>query len=123
MRAIRVMTVDDCAVTRSVLKQLLDREVDVSVVAEAGSYEEASASLDEMDIDVITLDLNLPGVTGLDMIERFRTVVRGIVVLSGDSSDYPRALELGAVACLDKNRIMYERLRLVRSIHEAACFH
>jgi two-component system, chemotaxis family, protein-glutamate methylesterase/glutaminase len=120
MHAIQVMTVDDCAVARHVVKLLLDDQADVEVVAEAASFEEACATLLSRRIDVITLDLNLPGESGLSLIDRLMPSVRGIIVISGNSEQHAEAMKMGAVACLEKSRIMDEKMRLVRSIHKAA---
>ncbi|QUT04877.1 response regulator [Sphingobium phenoxybenzoativorans] len=114
------MTVDDCAVARHMVKLLLADQRGMEVVAEAASFEEASATLAGKQIDVITLDLNLPDAAGLPLIEKFTSAVRGIVVISGNAEQHADALKLGAVACLEKSRIVDEKARLVRSIHQAA---
>lgn len=123
MRSIRVMTVDDCAVARHIVKLLLAGQRGMEVVAEAASFEEACATLGGKQIDVITLDLNLPDAAGLPLIEKFRSAVRGIVVVSGNAEDHAEALKLGAVACLEKSRLVGEKMQLVRSIQEAAAPH
>jgi two-component system response regulator DesR len=119
MRPIRVMIIDDCAVARHMVKLLLDDQRDLEVIAEAASFEEARALLVGSGIDVIILDLNLPDAAGLCLVERFRPIVGGIVVVSGNAEQHADALKLGAVACLEKSRIVNEKARLVRSIHEA----
>lgn len=114
------MTVDDCAVARHVVKLLLDDQRDVEVIAEAASFNEARAMLAERPVDVITLDLNLPGESGLSIIERLRSSVRGIIIISGNSDQHAEALKMGAVACMEKSTILEEKARLVQSIHRAA---
>jgi two-component system chemotaxis response regulator CheB len=114
------MTVDDCAVARHVVKLLLDDQRDVEVIAEAASFNEARAMLADRPVDVITLDLNLPGETGLSVMERLRSSVRGIIIISGNNSQHAEALRRGAVACMEKSTILAEKMKLVQSIHRAA---
>ncbi|HEX7783149.1 MAG TPA: response regulator [Sphingobium sp.] len=114
------MTVDDCAVARHVVKLLLNDQRDVEVIAEAASLEEACAILIRRPIDVITLDLNMPGQSGLSLIARLKPSVRGIVIISGNSCQHAEALSMGAVACMEKSNIMDDRAMLVQSIHRAA---
>jgi len=62
---IRVMIVDDSVVARAVLSRVLADHDDIEVVAQAGSADSARRILDEKKVDIILLDLEMPGVCGL----------------------------------------------------------
>ncbi|WP_238473410.1 response regulator [Desulforamulus profundi] len=66
MEKIKIMLIEDHNVFREGLKKLLELEDNMTVVAEAGSCEEALAKLSG-DIDVILLDIGLPDGDGLDL--------------------------------------------------------
>jgi two-component system, chemotaxis family, protein-glutamate methylesterase/glutaminase len=73
-RRIRVLIVDDSVVARAVLARLLSEHDDIDVVAAAGSAHAAHQILAEKAVDIILLDLEMPGVNGLaalpELIER-----------------------------------------------------
>jgi DNA-binding NarL/FixJ family response regulator len=120
MGAIQVMTVDDCAVTRHVMRLLLAPEIDMEIVAEAASLYEAMMELEAHRIDVVILDLNLPDVSGPALIERLQDRVSGIILISANARDLASAMEVGHVAGIEKSRILGDRAILISAIHEAA---
>ena len=72
--SIKVFIVDDHALVRTGFKLILGREVDMEVVGEAESGEEALPLIRKLKPDVVLCDLHLPGISGLEVTER---VVRG----------------------------------------------
>ena len=72
--SIKVLIVDDHALVRTGFKLILGREVDIEVVGEAESGEEALPQIRRLKPDVVLCDLHLPGISGLEVTER---VVRG----------------------------------------------
>lgn len=71
---IRVLIADDQAMVRGALAALLSLEDDIDVVAEASNGEEALAIARTTDIDVALVDIEMPG---LDGIETTAAIVRG----------------------------------------------
>lgn len=69
---IRVLLVDDHAMFREGLKQILAKHADMSVGGEAGNGEEAIGKIRESDFDVILLDISLPGQGGLDVLNQIK---------------------------------------------------
>lgn len=67
---IRIFLVDDHAVVREGYRRLLERRPDLRVEAEAGSAEAALQRLRELSFDVIVLDLSLPNMGGIELIQR-----------------------------------------------------
>lgn len=82
----RVLVVDDSRTFRKVLRLILSRSPDVTVVGEAESAEEALALLSELSPDVVTLDIEMPGMGGLLLAERIRKEFSArILVVSGQT--------------------------------------
>ena len=67
---VRVMLVDDHAVVRMGFKLLLEGAEDISVVAEAESGEEALKTFQAHAPDVLVMDISMPGIGGLETIDR-----------------------------------------------------
>jgi DNA-binding NarL/FixJ family response regulator len=89
--AIRVLLADDHSVFRSGVRALLDREHGITVVAEAGSGHEALKMLMEHEVDVLLLDLSMPGgISGPQIAEAALAdhPALGIVVLSMHEDEY-----------------------------------
>jgi two-component system response regulator NreC len=61
---IRILIADDHAVFRSGLKELLQKEADMEVVGETGDGFETIRAVEETDIDVLILDITMPGLSG-----------------------------------------------------------
>src|SRR5687768_9032165 len=70
---IRVMIVDDHAILRAGVREMLAEEQDLQVVAEAGSAEDATAQLrNGLQVDVVVLDITLPGQSGIDLLKQLK---------------------------------------------------
>ncbi|MGH7811005.1 MAG: response regulator, partial [Candidatus Binatia bacterium] len=63
---IRVMITDDHPVLRRGIKDILEEEADIEVVAEAGNGQELLQKIAQVSCDVVLLDINMPGRDGLD---------------------------------------------------------
>ena len=105
-RMINVLIVDDHPVVRFGLSAIISLQPDMVVVGEAGSGEEACALCGEHPADVVLMDLRLPGVSGVQAIQRIRAAnpeIRFIVLTTYDGDeDIQRALDAGAQAYLLK---------------------
>ena len=82
---IKVGIVDDHAIVRSGLRQYLSEHVDLRVVGEASNGREAIDLVRQQDIDVLVMDLSMPGQSGLDALAMLRAKApdMGILILSG----------------------------------------
>jgi DNA-binding NarL/FixJ family response regulator len=96
---LRVVLVDDHPVYREGLAKLL-RECDVDVVAQAGKGEDALALVEETAPDVVVMDLNMPGMSGVDVTRRLieRTPASRVLVVSvsAQEADVTEAILAGA---------------------------
>ncbi|MBW3633592.1 MAG: response regulator transcription factor [Chloroflexi bacterium] len=116
----RVLLVDDHASARQPLAILLDREPDVTVVAQAGSLVEARAALAETAIDIAVVDLGLPDGDGVEFVADLRAANPDAAVLvltsETDRQHLARAVEAGASAVLNKAAALDEILGAVRRL-------
>jgi len=91
---------------RLVLSELIDREPDLKVVAQAGSLGEACYKASSVDCDMVVVDLGLPDGNGADLIAELRELCPGCAVLilsaSLNPSSLARASEAGAEEIMDK---------------------
>lgn len=119
MSPITVMLVDDHALVRSAVRQALTAE-DIQVVGEASTAEEAILLAPQLAPDVLLLDVNLPGTSGLAMLRELapRLPSTKIVMLtvSDDRRDLIEAVRNGAAGYLTKDLSPDALQRAVRGI-------
>ena len=106
--AIRVVIVEDSPTMRAILKTRLEREGDIVVVGAAADAAQGRMLIRELDPDVITLDVEMPGMNGLDFLEKIMALrPTPVIVVSGSTQKgtetTARALALGAVSCYAKS--------------------
>src|SRR5690606_19122369 len=103
---IKVILVDDHALIRRGLRELLAAEDGIAIVGEASDYGSLRALVRETHPDVVLLDINLPGRSGLDALATLNemTPAPGVVMLSQFAVDQYglRALRAGAMGYLNK---------------------
>jgi two-component system response regulator DesR len=97
---IRLLIADDQALVRGALSALLGLEGDIEVVAEVGRGDEVVAAALETRPDVALLDIEMPGIDGLEAASRLRSEVPGCRVLMVTTFGRPgylkRAMQAGA---------------------------
>lgn len=117
----RTLLVDDHPMMRKGVVQLLEFEDDLEVVGEAGSGEEALRLAAELEPDMILLDLNMKGMTGLDTLRAMRENGEDarivVFTVSDDRNDVIYVLRAGADGYLLKDM---EPERLLEHIRQAA---
>lgn len=117
---IRVYIVDDHALVRAGMRMILSAEADIDVIGEAESAETALPQIRALKPDIVLCDLQLPGMSGLELTER---IVRGdsgtrvIVVSVFEDGPLPRRLiDVGASGYVGKGGDPAELLRAVREV-------
>lgn len=120
---LRVMLVDDHAVVRQGYRRLLETEDGVAVVGEHDAAESAYAALQRGDaraVDVLVLDLSMPGSGGLDLLRRLTARWPALGVLVFTMHDHPamvaQALAAGARGYVTKTASPEELVRAVRCV-------
>ena len=107
MNEARVLVVDDSAAMRALFSDILEQSKNVVVVGTAVSAEDARAQIPQLRPNVLTLDVEMPGMSGLEFLEEIMTtnpmpvVMLSSLTQSGTETSL-KAYELGAVECFPK---------------------
>ena len=96
MRPVRILIVDDSAVARKMLNDLLASDPAVVVAGSAGDGRQALARIRELKPDLVTLDVDMPGLDGLDALVEIRKLYRKLPVIM-----FSTLTERGAAVTLD----------------------
>ena len=104
---VRVLIVDDSASMRAALHRILARDAEIEVVGMASEPHMARAMIKELNPDVLTLDIEMPGMDGLAFLERIMRlrpmpVVMCSTLTARGTEATIAALRLGAVDCIAK---------------------
>jgi two-component system, NarL family, response regulator LiaR len=116
--SISVLLVDDHALVREGIGQILDHEPDISVVGEADSGEAALDLLKRMQPDVVLLDVRMPGIGGIETARKIRSAFPDIrvLMLSAYAEFILEALRAGASGYLLKTAGSRQLVAGVRSV-------
>lgn len=134
MKKIRVVVVDDSALVRSLLAEIINRQRDMECVGTANDPLIAREMIRELNPDVLTLDVEMPRMDGIDFLGRLMRLRPMPVVMISTLTERGaevtmRALELGAIDFVAKPRIgladgikdlsdqIVEKIRIAASAH------
>jgi two-component system response regulator DesR len=120
--SIRLLIADDQALVRGALAALLDLEPDLEVVAEVGRGDEVIDAAKNSQPDVALLDVEMPGLDGIEAAAALRTAVPGVRVLMVTTFGRPgylrRAMEAGAAGFVVKDTPATQLADAVRRVHQ-----
>jgi two-component system response regulator DesR len=120
--SIRLLIADDQALVRGALAALLDLEPDLEVVAEVGRGDEVVESARTTKPDVALLDVEMPGLDGIEAAAALRAAVPGVRVLMVTTFGRPgylrRAMEAGAAGFVVKDTPAAQLADAVRRVHQ-----
>lgn len=110
MKKIKVVVVDDSALVRNLLSALIDRQPDMEAIGAANDPYMAREMIRDLNPDVITLDIEMPRMDGLDFLEKLMRLRPMPVVMVSTLTERGtevtlRALELGAVDFVTKPKL------------------
>jgi two-component system chemotaxis response regulator CheB len=110
MSKIKVLIIDDSALIRSVMKEIINSRPDMQVVAQAPDPVAARELIKEFNPDVLTLDVEMPRMNGLEFLEKLMRLRPMPVVMVSTLTERGnevtlKALELGAVDFITKPRL------------------
>lgn len=121
-RNIRVLIVDDSPLVRKILRSVIESTPGLEVCGEAGDAFEARDLILSEDPDVISLDIIMPKLDGLQFLKKLsqhypKPVVICSTIAKSNSDIAARAIEYGAVDVIDKDSLrLYEGMEQVRSM-------
>jgi len=123
---IRVILVDDHPVVRDGYRRLLEQMPNIKILAEADSGEAGYDHYRKLAPDVVVLDINMPGIGGLETIRRIKAFddKARILVFSMHSNEImiQRALEAGALGYLTKQGGMGQMVQAVQQVAKGRMF-
>jgi two-component system, NarL family, response regulator DesR len=120
--SIRLLIADDQALVRGALAALLDLEPDLEVVSEVGRGDEVIAAAQASKPDVALLDVEMPGLDGIEAAAALRSAVPGVRILMVTTFGRPgylrRAMEAGAAGFVVKDTPAAQLADAVRRVHQ-----
>ena len=123
---IDVLLTDDHALVRTGIRRLLEDSKEVRIVGEADSGEEGVRLAQQLKPDVILMDVNMPGIGGVEACRRIlqRDPAQKIIVLTiHNEQTFPkRMLEIGARGYLTKECGVDEMLLAIKQVHNGVAY-
>ena len=125
-KSIRVLLVDDHQIVRVGFRRLIETTSDIRVLAEAQSGEESYQLVNDLRPDIIIMDINMPGIGGLEAIGRLRkrNAKEKIIALTvHETEPFPsRVLAAGVQGYLSKRCAPQELIQAIRKVHRGETF-
>lgn len=118
--SISVVLVDDHPIARAGIKRFLDRAVDIEVVGEASTGEQALQMVDELSPDVLLLDMELPDLKGVTVAKRLKEAGSPVHILALSTYNNKQyifgLLSIGAAGYLTKEEVPETIVEAVRGV-------
>lgn len=122
MSKIRILIADDHSMVREGLKQLVELEDDIIVVAQAGNGSEAIEKIIEYKPDVVLLDINMPEMNGLEVLSYLNNnaIEANVLILTihNEIEYLYKAVEIGVKGYVLKDSESDVLIRAIRSVYE-----
>lgn len=121
MSRIKILVVDDHALFRAGLTGLLEDMNEFEIVGEASNGREAVESIHKLKPDVVLLDVNMPGMSGVEVVEQMQKKVDCkilMLTISKHEEDLFGAINAGADGYLLKNAEPEELLKAIKQVYE-----
>jgi len=119
-KMIKLLIADDHAVVREGVKQIVQDSRDIVVVSEAGNGQEVLKIIEEQEIDVVLLDISMPGRSGLDIMKQLKKLkpeLHILILTMHPEEQYAiRAFKAGASGYLNKKSVPDELLTAIRKV-------
>jgi two-component system invasion response regulator UvrY len=119
---IRVFLVDDHELVRTGIRRILDEVQDICVVGEAADGDSALKEIRRLEPDVVLMDLNMPGMGGIETTRRLMRILPGAKVIALtvlDEHPFPAHVnEAGALGYLTKGCPAEEMVNAVRTVSQ-----
>lgn len=126
MSQVSILIVDDHPLVRKGLRMTLESQTDMSVVGEAGNMQEAVEAATRLQPQIVTLDLTMPGPSGVATVERIRAAApksRLVIVTMHDDPAYVRsAIAMGAAGYVNKSAADTELVSAIRAVASGRVF-
>jgi len=117
---IRVFIADDQALVRQGLRALLEVEPEIEIAGEASRGDEAAAKLRALDVDVVLLDVRMPGLTCVEVLREVPNINALMLTTFDDADAVLEAIRAGARGFLLKDVSFEQLISAIRAIHAGA---
>lgn len=125
-KMIRLIITDDHPVIRDGIKAILEKEKDIKLIAEVGSGNDLLELLKTTTADVILIDINMPGITGIETTKIVNDKYPEIKLITFSQYDEKRfvkqALKSGASGYMLKNTPADEFVRAIKMVHQGGLY-
>jgi two-component system response regulator NreC len=126
MSSIKLMLVDDHDIVRAGLRMLLDAQPDMEIVDEAGSGAEAIELAQIHELDVVLMDITMPGLSGIETTRQLKAHCPDVAVLAltihEEEEYFFQMLDAGASGYIPKRAAPEDLLRAIHTVHEGEVF-
>lgn len=117
---LRILLADDHQIFREALRSLLEREKDIEVVAETGDGVEIARLVKDLAVDIVCMDISMPGMNGIDATRRLMASSPDVKVIAlsafPDHQYVKEMMRAGAVGYVTKAEAGTELLRAIRTV-------
>lgn len=124
---INIFITDDHQIVIDGIKSILEGNEEVSVVGGALSGADTLKQLKELETDVLLLDISMPEMDGIEVVERLKeagNTVKILVLTMHNNPQFTKQLiELGVLGCLMKNAGKQEMLKAIKSVDEGERYY
>ena len=118
---IKIILADDHPIVRQGLRQVIEREADLLIVAECGDGAQALAAIEKHQPDFVVLDVDMPHANGFDVLRRLSeqdSTAKVILMTVHDEEEFfTEALRLGAKAYILKDCAIEDVIEAIRAVH------
>ena len=118
---IKVVIADDHPIFRKGLKDILAEEIDIKVSGEAANSNEVYALIQDVEVDILILDINMPGQSGLEILKQLQKTNPDlkVLILSVHPADQYglRVIKAGAFGFLNKDSVPEEIITAIYCIN------
>jgi DNA-binding NarL/FixJ family response regulator len=123
---IKVLLADDHSIVRAGLRRLIEESEDMEVVAEAADGKEAIRLVHQTMPDVAVIDISMPGMDGLEVVQQLHTYYpqKPILILTmhEEAQFVVRAIEAGAMGYITKQSAPEQLAEAIRKVHAGSCY-
>jgi two-component system, NarL family, invasion response regulator UvrY len=123
---IKILIADDHPLIRNGLKQIISRENDIEVICEASNAEEVFELIKKFKIDVLILDISMPGMSGFEVLDKIKQKLPKlpVLMLSALSEELyaSKTLKAGASGFINKESAPEELVKAVRKVFSGGLY-
>jgi len=120
MNKIKVFLVDDHTIVRNGIRSILEDVEDIEVIGEASGGEEALMKLKSIGLNIMMVDITMPGMSGIDLVKeinRLNLNIKSLVLSMHNNEEYVlKSIEAGALGYILKDSSREEMLNAIRTI-------